>query len=452
MNNDDIAIKFSDTTYASKSEVSRAMQIAQIDVIWSHIMQYRSHFTINLPLRNIEKTPYVIVLSPTIMNKVIATERKLSKLMLKYMKLRDDDYVKYDLRLRHYTNCLLELANNYDLGVTSDFITNIVSGNASSISPKELVLQNYFLCLTHIEKYPYDPLNENTLLNFARYLDGVSDLGDLYRKSELDNDNHFGINRIYSGAPLSRIEPMMSDLFAFVQDDNLPALVRAIVAFYYINYAKPFEVHSEEIAILLLKSVLAHSDFEGIAPLLSFEFLMSKKNETILASIKEVEKTNDLTYLVTKVFSYLDESIDMMLDALAMSNAQSIKEELYVFEETENQQSYQEVMEKESKVLHNIDYEVKVALPKLSIGLDEKDAVKIAEHLVEMNPKLKKGEALFYARHCTIGKYYTIQQFKAMNECAYETARTSMDHLASEGFYQKEMIKNKFVYTPIPRK
>ena len=40
-----------------------------------------------------------------------------------------------------------------------------------------------------------------------------------------------------------------------------------------------------------------------------------------------------------------------------------------------------------------------------------------------------------------------------MNECAYETARTSMDNLVSEGFYQKEMIKNKkYVYTPIPRK
>ena len=72
------------------------------------------------------------------------------------------------------------------------------------------------------------------------------------------------------------------------------------------------------------------------------------------------------------------------------------------------------------------------------------------DNLLELYPTLKKGQAEFYSKHCTLGKYYTIGMYKKENDCAYETARTSMDNLASLGFYKKENIRNKFVYTPNP--
>ena len=34
------------------------------------------------------------------------------------------------------------------------------------------------------------------------------------------------------------------------------------------------------------------------------------------------------------------------------------------------------------------------------------------EYLLETDPMLRKTQAHFYARHCSVGKYYTIQQFK----------------------------------------
>ena len=69
-------------------------------------------------------------------------------------------------------------------------------------------------------------------------------------------------------------------------------------------------------------------------------------------------------------------------------------------------------------------------------------------YLLETNPSLNKKQASFYASHCTNGRYYTIQQYKAFTKCVYETARTSMDKLAEEGYYKKLQFKNKFVYTP----
>ena len=66
-----------------------------------------------------------------------------------------------------------------------------------------------------------------------------------------------------------------------------------------------------------------------------------------------------------------------------------------------------------------------------------------------MNPSLSRSQAFFYARHCTLGMSYTISQFKKEVGCAYETARTSMDNLVNLGYYRKEMLRNKFIYTPV---
>lgn len=72
-----------------------------------------------------------------------------------------------------------------------------------------------------------------------------------------------------------------------------------------------------------------------------------------------------------------------------------------------------------------------------------------ARALVELYPHIKYTQALFYARHRSVGRYYTIGQFKDFLDCAYETARTSMEFLTSIGLYNKEQLKNKFVYTPV---
>lgn len=43
-------------------------------------------------------------------------------------------------------------------------------------------------------------------------------------------------------------------------------------------------------------------------------------------------------------------------------------------------------------------------------------------------------------------------QYKKLLHCAYETARTSMDNLVELGFYRKEKLNNKFIYTPVSRR
>lgn len=93
----------------------------------------------------------------------------------------------------------------------------------------------------------------------------------------------------------------------------------------------------------------------------------------------------------------------------------------------------------------------KIAVSYIPTAIDEKTASRLENHLLETDPMLNRNQAKFFARHCTIGKIYTIAQFKKSIGCSYETARTSMEHLKDLGYYEKKQIKNKFVYTPIPR-
>ena len=111
-----------------------------------------------------------------------------------------------------------------------------------------------------------------------------------------------------------------------------------------------------------------------------------------------------------------------------------------------------EVAPVEEKQQNKVTYvQEELAISYIPVALDEKQACLVEQDLLERDPSLRKGEAHFYARHCTKGKKYSIAQYKKAIGCVYETARTSMDHLAELGYYRKEKIKNKFVYVPIAR-
>lgn len=92
---------------------------------------------------------------------------------------------------------------------------------------------------------------------------------------------------------------------------------------------------------------------------------------------------------------------------------------------------------------------VALAIASPRPAFSDKEVREVARYILETHPNVRRPQALFYASHCTLGRYYTIQDYKKATRCVYETARTSMDNLAKEGFYEKRQFKNKFVYTPI---
>ena len=79
----DFGIRFTDESYATKDEVKKALNISSIDSIWDKVIQYRTYYTKQLPLRNIEYVPFNIVLPQYLLNKVIKIEKRISSSLVK---------------------------------------------------------------------------------------------------------------------------------------------------------------------------------------------------------------------------------------------------------------------------------------------------------------------------------------------------------------------------------
>lgn len=120
-------------------------------------------------------------------------------------------------------------------------------------------------------------------------------------------------------------------------------------------------------------------------------------------------------------------------------------------ESTNSSASIEPVNNNVNDVSKDTGISTNIAIQNVPTGLSEEEAQKLETHLMEMNPDLSRGEAFFYARHCTIGMMYTVSQYQKSVMCAYETARSSMNKLVILGYYKKELLKKKFVYTPIKR-
>ena len=54
MGNNELAIRFTENTYATKLEVSKELKMSLIDNIWNNILGYRSNFYRYLPIKSIE--------------------------------------------------------------------------------------------------------------------------------------------------------------------------------------------------------------------------------------------------------------------------------------------------------------------------------------------------------------------------------------------------------------
>jgi hypothetical protein len=176
---------------------------------------------------------------------------------------------------------------------------------------------------------------------------------------------------------------------------------------------------------------------------LNLESICYASSKSFFERLKLVETSLDLTYALERFLAFIikdEENINEALKELTIKKQEMVSEPVMSNETTSANPNDIAVVDTPSQF----------ALP----AFPRKDTLETIEararQLREVHPQLKKKQAHFYAGHCTIGLHYTIEQFKSEEHTVYETARTSMEDLANRGFYKKEMIGKKFVYTPIP--
>ena len=495
MAGNDYAMRFTEDKYATKLEVGRELKVSSVDPFWSNILSYRSNFYHYLSIRTIEKNMLLFCGCPAINSLVNNLEAKLLRVNRECMMLAPNtkQFKNVDYTFKKE---VLNILNEFEqLHVGEDFIDSVMRNEIVSAIPTNMVLVNYLQALNYIRRAYVNAIDEDFLAELYAKLLGTEELVTFYRTSEDRNpENRVLIDRVYTSAPVNLIGPMMNSLFTFINSSTLPTSLKATITFFYINFVKPFANYSEEMAVLMAKAVLAHEAFGDSVVMLPFEKLLLLPKEEAARIYVEVQKTADVTYFVDYAFKYLSKYCDTFLDDIATAKVAEMRADFYQVdeekpiqeveipeparvetmdlfaEEAEEKveeaaqapvQQVEKTREEPQKVVAvetpkkktvKVTYvQEELAVAYIPVALDEKQAVLLEQDLLERDPELKKGEAKFYARHCTKGKKYTIAQYKKSLHCAYETARTSMDHLAELLYYRKEKIKNKYVYIPVER-
>lgn len=512
MPSNELAIRFTEGKYATKSEVGKELKMSMFDNIWSNILNYRSGYNRYLSIKSIEKNQLVVCFCPSVNALVNSADMKLIRLMKETSRLS----VTNGEVNRFEDECLIKslkyVATEHQCEASENYIRSLIHGDIRETSPDVRILSRYLDALNYVKKYHVNTIDVDFLAEIYSRLLGTSELTSFYRTTEDANrENRVLIDRIYTSAPVYLIEGMMESLFTFISTSTLSAATKASIAYYYINYIRPFSTFSDEIALLIAKAILAHDGLSELGVLLPLESLLVEQQEEITRLFVEVQKTCDTTYFVNYALKQMEGKCDDLFNYIAEMKANTLKQDFYredkstsysgqsvqqsLFDNVEEPQpapaptpvyvapaqptpvqpvpapvqpapvveepkpvveqpKVEAVKPVEQPVVQEqpVSQQEQIAVAYIPPAIDEKQALRLEQHLLELDPSLRKHEARFYARHCTLGKSYTIAQYKRMIGCVYETARTAMDHLVELGYYRKDSSNKKFIYTPIPRK
>lgn len=472
----DIAVRFTEERYATKNEVSRELKISVIDGVWDKILSYRAPFCHYLAIRGTDKNQLRVCLCPTISSALNTVEAKLLRIVSDANKLdsvnSDKQYFRQSCLVKSLQN--IALAN---LAVSDEeHVRGVILERINDIA-----LANYLRGLRYVESRFVNPINDDFLADLYSKVSGIDELTSFYRTKEMeDSGSNVLVSRVYKCAPTHMIESMMDSLFNFVEKTNVSPLCRSLISYYYIQFVKPFDKYNNEIAVLFSKAVLAHYSLGDFATYIPLETFLNENDTEMEKIFHDVQISSDVTYFLTFAIKFIGREFDKMIDSLAEYSAKVIKDDFYQLDEEVKEEKVEEPVKEVEIISTPVKDEVKPAPTPIKVEsvvekkvevksspviekpaglavsyipeeLDEKTATRLEKHLLELDVRLSKGQAYFYARHCTLNMYYTIDQYKKATKCVYETARTSMDKLVEFGYYQKAQVGKKFVYTPVKR-
>lgn len=424
--------RFSEETYLTKEDIKNVYNNADIESVWEKVLTYRSFFDVETDIRDKDLNHYKICLTKFFSASSYNLQVKLSKLLIDYMSLNNEykNTFNFDMKKK-----ALEASANYEnINVSSSTLEKMVRGELENYT------NAFFPLKAYLNAYDYalskDHFDLNVMENINRLVTGEElDSTVNYRKSA-----SIDIINPLSYVDIDKINIHLNELFSFLNQKEIPLLIRALIMVYALIYLRPFEYANEETIGLCVKSFIASNDLSIVGFSLPVESLAYSTSSAFFKKLKLSEETLDLTYFVNATLPFLVYFTDLLEKDL---HEKKVKEQEYL-------SSLTNVEELTDQKVENI--QDNLALPIFPLPSTSTKVEALTKKLLEVYPNLKKRQAHFYAGHCQIGLHYTIEQYKKEEKTVYETARASMEDLANRGFYKKEMYGKKFVYSPLPIK
>lgn len=409
----DFINKYSETHYANKKELEVLFNEDELSKKWNEILNYRNCFKVETDIKDASSYSYSIIINNTLRNYSYNLDTSLLKNEILISSF--DDNKKAHV-LKNYKEKLIDSAiRYYQISNMSNKIKeNILSNNAEQIPLK-------FEIINSLAKAFDYAVNENVSLKdavFNSYLILSNDNEVTFRNSEKQDFS----NVIYT--EVANIKRNFENFISYIENNDVESSLLCLSIIFFFITNQPFSSFNEEIASLTCYLLLKRRGYMLSSFLLDFSSICFASSKTMQEKIIDSQNSLDLTYFIYYTFPYLIQDQKNITEYLL-----TIKNEI------------------DSEAL-STDIQ-KTILPEFKEEINKDEILNKTEKLLQLYPVLKRKEAHFYVTHCTIGLNYTISQFQKFENTVYETARTSMDALATLGFYNKKHIGNKYVYSPV---
>ncbi len=493
-----IAIKFTDVNYVTMKGFFDALGTRLVEKLWNDVLAYRAVYANATRLRTAKQLPFVLTYTDALRGKYENFKNKLLSAKEEYERFASLGEEKERLDRSLLYNALRYASDMEKLSLTEPTIRAMISGMYNGNIEAHLPLLAYrdFLRQGIASDFKSCDAFFGSLYSA---MSGTEELVTFYR---LD-DSSLTQGRAGEYAKFNDIESLMDNLEAFVSLDPLDPMLKPFLAMYFISYVAPFAAHNDLLGVALAKKMLSLGPLGNFAYALPLEGAVLH-NARFDELFVESAKTGDFTYVMLYLMDAIGVSLDNAMNEWTRLRTEAMRREFRSepheeapavvapeLTEVGPKEAPKPPVEVEAPQAHDVE-EVKVeettfapaepapvkeepqpkavepkpaapveevpvlealpidekALYAPKASLKDKDVKMAARYIVETHPDINKQQALFFASHCTLGRYYTIQDYKKTMKVAYETARTSMDRLAASKLYKKLRIKNKYVYTP----
>ncbi len=500
--NEALASRYTDENYVTRQGFFAALGSSLVSDLWNGVEQYRLVHSEPLGLKTITGLPFRLTKTAALKRRYEEFLSKLLELKKAYDAFPSDGEDKETAFRQASYECLKRAAELEKVRISEPSLkamANLIYRDAQPGHEAVLAYRDFMRGQLGAQFGDTDTY----LGQVYAAMCGVEELVAFYRLD--DPHTPYGSTSYAGFAPHEEIERLMEEFSFFVEDPDDDPLGKALLSLYFIVYVDPFVAHNSLMASLFAKKLLQDSVVGDVALLLPLEAVLiptSRQREAFL----EAQKKGDFTYVYLYAIEVMTPLVENLLNLFVSIRRDAYKKEyasipkeqepasvpptmvetpststLHQVEEVKEKPiapALEEIEEEEpapvlEEEIDDIYVEEDVpeevsdkkkafeAVPELETlpatsysvfapkaSLSDKEVKMAARYLMETHPQLNRQQSLFFASHSTIGRYYTVQDYKKAMRVAYETARTSMDRLAACRLYKKYRIKNKYVYTP----
>ena len=133
MSNPNLAIRFTDEVYASRSEVSRTLGTSLIEPIWQNILEYRSSYQSLIGLTDVNKEPFEVILCSNVVNKATYLTKRFDKVKEEFDLLKDGSFEKNTFSVDMFKAALKQIARMKGIIINDIALENIIYGRNTNL-------------------------------------------------------------------------------------------------------------------------------------------------------------------------------------------------------------------------------------------------------------------------------------------------------------------------------